>query len=48
MIIEVIMALVLMASSDVSAVEVYKLQGMDEFGDYGQFTLTATKEYQFW
>ena len=26
----------------------YKIEGLDEYGDYGKFTLTVEKEYEFW
>ena len=27
------------------AIQVYKIEGLDEYGDRGSFTLTATKEF---
>ena len=34
--------------SGVFGVEIYKLQGLDEHGDHGTFTLTARREFSFW
>jgi len=44
MIIKIIMAIAILVCHTL-AIQVYKIEGLDEYGDRGSFTLTASKEF---
>ena len=47
MILRCILAIAIILPSCLS-MTAYKIEGLDEYGDYGKFTLTVEKEYEFW